>query len=133
MQKKFNSYTDAGHGWAKVPRSILEELGIAEMVSRCSYQRGDDVYLEEDADLTLFVRAFVGKHGFEPQFKNHNSDRSKIRGYESYEYMTADKKLELARLKTRMMQCRNWSKQGRNKIMNAGLQSMEYWQTVYNF
>jgi hypothetical protein len=134
MQKKFNSYSDPAHGWAKVPRSVIEELEIADKVSHFSYQRGDDVFLEEDADLTLFIRTFVGRFGFEPTFDHNSSNKmSKIRGYESYEYLTPEKKEKVIDLMLRMMRCRNWNKQGRNRIVNAGLQTLEYWQGQYGF
>ena len=56
---KINIYTDPGHGWLDVPRSLLHELGIAERVSSYSYQRGDSVFLEEDCDYSLFRRAMM--------------------------------------------------------------------------
>ncbi len=54
--ENFTYYTDPGHGWAEVPRSLLYELGIADKITRFSYQRGEDVFLEEDCDLSLFAR-----------------------------------------------------------------------------
>ncbi len=49
-------YTDAGHGWAKVKRKVLENLSIAPDVSSYSYQYKDNVYLEEDCDLSLLLQ-----------------------------------------------------------------------------
>ena len=49
-------YTDAGHGWGKVKRKVLENLGIAPDVSSYSYQYKDNVYLEEDCDLSLLIQ-----------------------------------------------------------------------------
>lgn len=53
MKVKF--YTDNGHGWAAVKRKTLVELGILEKISVYSYQLGATVYLEEDADLDVFM------------------------------------------------------------------------------
>lgn len=53
----FTHYTDPGHGWVEVPRSLLNELGIADKITSYSYQRGEDVFLEEDCDLLTFARA----------------------------------------------------------------------------
>ena len=53
----FTHYTDPGHGWVEVPRSLLHELGIADKITSYSYQRGEDVFLEEDCDLGTFYRA----------------------------------------------------------------------------
>ena len=53
----FTYYTDPGHGWVEVSRSLLHELGIADKITSYSYQRGEDVFLEEDCDLLTFARA----------------------------------------------------------------------------
>jgi hypothetical protein len=50
-------HSDPGHAWGVVKRELLTALGILDQVSACSYQRGGMVYLEEDCDLSLVVRA----------------------------------------------------------------------------
>ena len=55
--ENFTYYTDPGHGWVEVPRALLHELGIADKITGYSYQRGEDVFLEEDCDLSTFYRA----------------------------------------------------------------------------
>lgn len=50
-------HTDAGHGWLECSRDMLDSVGIADDVSRYSYQRGDNVYLEEDCDMPLLLNA----------------------------------------------------------------------------
>lgn len=57
MKKKYQWWNDPGHGWLEVPRVELEELGIAHLISNCSYQNGDMVYLEEDQDAGIFIAA----------------------------------------------------------------------------
>jgi hypothetical protein len=57
--ENFTYYTDPGHGWVEVPRSLLHELGIADKITGYSYQRGEDVFLEEDCDLSTFARAMT--------------------------------------------------------------------------
>jgi len=54
-------YEDPSHGWLAVPREMLEELGITEKISNCSYERGDFVFLEEDCDMPLFLNAMEAK------------------------------------------------------------------------
>lgn len=49
--------SDPGHGWLEVPRAELDSLGIANKISRYSYQRADFVYLEEDCDFAHFAAA----------------------------------------------------------------------------
>ena len=55
----FTHYTDPSHGWVEVPRALLHELGIADKITSYSYQRGEDVFLEEDCDLSTFDRAMT--------------------------------------------------------------------------
>ena len=54
---KFDVLTDPGHGWIKVPKKLLAELGIANKITPYSYMRGDFAYLEEDADASTFFEA----------------------------------------------------------------------------
>ena len=76
--ENFTFYEDASHGWLEVPKSLLKELGIADQISSYSYQSGDMVYLEEDADLSLFI----SKHG--NVNTNNPQDGKHIRNYGNY-------------------------------------------------
>lgn len=81
---KITVYTDPGHGWGAVKRTVLTDLGIANRVSTYSYQRGQSVYLEEDCDLSLLMGA-LRERGITPVFDERHTDRrSPIRSYESY-------------------------------------------------
>ena len=80
----FTAYTDSGHGWARVPRKLLVELGIADKITPFSFQRGEFVYLEEDCDLSTFVDAYRAT-GKDIKFKSlYTHKRSKIRSYDHY-------------------------------------------------
>jgi hypothetical protein len=80
-------YTDAGHGWGKVKRKVLENLGIADGVSSYSYQYKDNVYLEEDCDLSLLLQR-LHSDGVAVRWVTKNTDGdSKIRSYERYEHV----------------------------------------------
>jgi hypothetical protein len=85
MQKSFDVYSDPGHGWAKVPFSVLRELGIVEKITTYSYQRNGFAYLEEDCDLSTLVIALRDR-GIIPKFREHVARErdSKIRGYFCY-------------------------------------------------
>lgn len=52
-------FHDPGHGWLRVTRSELVELGVMDKISSCSYQTVDGkfVFLEEDCDLSVYVDA----------------------------------------------------------------------------
>jgi hypothetical protein len=77
-------YTDAGHGWFKVDRALLEKLGIAGDISPYSYQRNGSVYLEEDCDAGHLFRALDERHITWTYRECHTNKTSKIRGYDSY-------------------------------------------------
>ena len=86
---KYHFYSDAGHGWLRVPIVKLEKLGIAEKISEYSYMRYDVAYLEEDADLTVFCEAMVQKipsWKLNDNIKEHMSNISAVRKYEHYNY-----------------------------------------------
>ena len=81
---------DPGHGWGCVELRLLEKLGIADKISEFSYQQTDGdpnmlVWLEEDCDLTLFVRA-MREHGYEVKLDQQYVERTHIRGLPRYKY-----------------------------------------------
>ena len=77
-------YTDAGHGWFKVDRALLDKLGIAGDISPYSYQRKGSVYLEEDCDAGRLFKALDGE-GIPWTYKQSHTDKtSKIRGYQHF-------------------------------------------------
>ena len=79
MKKVFTLYADGGHAWAKVPRKLLEQLGILKDITHYSYQRGDYVYLEEDGDLSTFLVAYPIA-----TFYERDSYHSRIRRYDNF-------------------------------------------------
>ena len=88
MEKVFTMtvYSDAGHAWAKVKKSVLVNLGIADKITRYSYVRGDYAYLEEDCDLTTLCMALTERNTRVKFVEKHSNRDSKIRSYERYEY-----------------------------------------------
>ena len=81
---ELNIFTDPGHGWCAIERDVLRDLGILDHVSNYSYQRGTIVYLEEDCDLSLLVRALQAK-GVTPAFTEKHTDYdSPIRQYSAF-------------------------------------------------
>jgi len=84
--RKFVAYCDPGHGWAKVPRTLLEKLGIADKISSCSYERGDSVYLEEDCDAETFCIAMERNNIPYQITSKHTNKQSKIRSYYCYSF-----------------------------------------------
>jgi hypothetical protein len=77
---------DPGHGWLAVKKSELIDLGIADKISRFSYEKGKTVYLEEDQDMRTFILAFENKYGQGPAIRtNYVNKRSPIRSYKNYQ------------------------------------------------
>lgn len=81
----YTFYTDPGHGWLAVPLSELERLGIADKISTCSYVKGHTVFLEEDCDAPLFIKAA----GITKINELHTDNESIIRSYRPYVYQKA--------------------------------------------
>jgi hypothetical protein len=80
----FTYYQDPGHGWVAVPRSLLVELGIEDEITPYSYQRLDEVFLEEDCDLSTFTRA-MGAMGREfKTLETYTNGDSFVRSLPSY-------------------------------------------------
>jgi len=78
-------YNDPSHAWGKVKRKVLDNLGIAQQVSSHSYQYKDNVYLEEDADLSLVCRHLLFNTDVQIKFvEKHTNKDSRIRSYERY-------------------------------------------------
>lgn len=48
---------DPGHGWIAADAGLIDCLGIADKISAFSYQDGPTVWLEEDCDAPLYLRA----------------------------------------------------------------------------
>ena len=91
MQRKFQCISDPGHGWLKVPLTVLAELRMLDAITRSSYIRKGYAYLEEDCDLSAFVETYRSETGVSPTLTELCSSNkySKVRGYESYSSVEA--------------------------------------------
>ena len=79
-------YSDPSHSWAKIKKQVLLNLGIADKISRYSYQLRDNVYLEEDNDLYLLHQTLDAQGVRIKYVEKHTDKASKIRSYERYEH-----------------------------------------------
>ena len=77
----YKHITDAGHGWLSVPIQDVMDAGIADQISSCSYISRTRVYLEEDCDAALFLKA-ANIDGL--SIKSTYSECSKVRTYAAY-------------------------------------------------
>jgi hypothetical protein len=88
MTKVFHS--DPGHGWLAVKLSDLKMLGIETQISSYSYVKGKTAYLEEDCDMTQFIKAAESK-GITVEIKSGaERDRSPIRSFRAYDPTLVD-------------------------------------------
>jgi hypothetical protein len=106
----YNFISDPSHGWLRVKTKELRELGILDKISHYSYASptGKSVYLEEDGDVTVFLKA----KGIEllsalPQIRYISSDKpSIIRTYEPFYNPDAvsieQLKIEIERLQAKL-------------------------------
>lgn len=83
MSLKLKYYTDPGHGWVAVKKTLLVKLGIADKISVYSYMKGKTAYLEEDDDASKLVD-MLKSSGIAYELVEKYSDRSPIRSYERY-------------------------------------------------
>jgi hypothetical protein len=75
-------FSDNGHGWLEVPKTLIKSLGVK--VTTFSYQNGDNGYLEEDSDAPRFMRAAEAA-GHVIIIREENTDGlSPIRNYRRY-------------------------------------------------
>ena len=64
MDKVYTKYDDAAHGWLEVSYEDLINLNIQNKISKFSYIDSNKnlIYLEEDCDMTLFMKSYKEKY-----------------------------------------------------------------------
>jgi hypothetical protein len=81
---KITVYSDPGHSWGKVSIKTVEKLGLIDKISGFSYIRGNYLYLEEDCDLPLVVKALRESGNTIQLVESYTDKSSKIRNYDSW-------------------------------------------------
>jgi hypothetical protein len=80
----YNYLQDPGRGWLQVPMTEIRKLGLAQKISDCSFRKGGDAFLEEDCDMSLFIKA-LRTTGQEFKLNEvHTDDDSPVRSYSSF-------------------------------------------------
>ncbi len=80
----FVFHQDPGHGWLQVPLTLLHRLNVAGDISPYSYMDEQCGYLEEDADLSVFLRAAKAAGLHYQIIDRHCDDESPIRAMRSF-------------------------------------------------
>jgi len=87
LDKVFTKHDDASHGWLEVSYEDLINLNIQNKISNFSYIDSTKklIYLEEDYDMTLFMKSYKEKYkkGITYMIDN-NFDIHPIRDLPSY-------------------------------------------------
>jgi hypothetical protein len=78
-----NYHTDPSHGWLECNRELISSTGIADAISQYSYQRGNNVYLEEDCDMPLLLNALRAR-SIGVVVNDLYQEDSPVRGYARY-------------------------------------------------
>lgn len=78
-------YSDPGHAWLEVSKSLLQQLKIKHHISSSSYvnHSSDMVYLEEDSDAGIFMEA-AKQADIEVSFDEIHQENTPIRSYLPY-------------------------------------------------
>lgn len=80
----FDFVNDPGHGWLKVPFDLIKKFELQMFISNFSYQNGNDVYLEEDCDAGLFLKA-LSENNIEYAINDiHTDEPSEVRNMNYY-------------------------------------------------
>jgi len=80
---KYPFISDPGHGWLMVEREELINVGVAHLISSCSYQHKGYVYLEEDCDAPIFLNV-KKERGEHVEFHEVHQENTPIRNYSSF-------------------------------------------------
>ena len=80
-----NFFSDPGHAWLEVSKSLLKQLDVEQQISSFSYvnHSSDMVYLEEDSDAGIFMDA-AKQAGIEISFDEIHQENTPIRSYLPY-------------------------------------------------
>ena len=60
-------------GWVEVRKSELAKANVLDLISTCSYEKGEYIYLDEDIDFSFFLCLF-----------NDNTELEKIQVKDNY-------------------------------------------------
>lgn len=81
---KYKFFEDPGHGWLEVPISEIDKLHLRSHISRYSYMKNDKAYLEEDCDMSVFLRAKEAA-GEPVEYSTIYEENTPIRNYDNWE------------------------------------------------
>lgn len=81
--RNLNMISDPGHGWLSISMKDLVELDIVDQISNCSRFNKGRVYLEEDCDAFVYLKA-ARAAGWEVKINDKYQEKTPLRSYPSY-------------------------------------------------
>jgi len=148
---KHEFFTDGSHGWLKVSRKRLEKLNILDKITSCSFYKGNNLYLEEDCDLSTYITALLKQECIERDTDayttfmrdfwsvtnvNDTSDSkngrgSVIRTYNRYIILDDKETQEKTELLELILNHKRWNPKGLRMINGGSLEDLRYWKEFY--
>jgi len=95
--KKYNYIQDPGHGWLSVSHKDIIELGIKDLISGYSYMNSTRVFLEEDGDAGIFVKAAKAMGWTIETKSSHTNNQASCRSYANYNVAWIDNPFTIGR------------------------------------
>lgn len=92
----FSSISDPRHGWLSVSIKDIKDLGIADKITRFSLMNSTRVFLEEDVDMGVFLKA-AKNAGWEIEIKENYSNKASCRSYANYNQQWIKQPFEIGR------------------------------------
>lgn len=77
-------YSDPGHAWLAVPLKVIKRLKLEKEITSYSYQNKGIVYLEEDCDLSTYLRKLEGNGMTEFKYYEIYQENTPIRNYQHF-------------------------------------------------
>ena len=135
IKENYTFYEDPGHGWLKVRIKELQHLGIEKEITSYSYMKGLHAYLEEDQDLSTFLRAKYQEDSEKKQFfMKHcpfiHQEVTPIRNYGRYRYLNGKDLARIKEIREKMLQ-KFCNRKDNRVIKHASIEDLEYWNTHY--
>jgi hypothetical protein len=86
LKSTYNFFSDPSHAWLQVRKDEVDRLGIGQLVSSYSYidRRREYIYLEEDVDAGIFLKAKDEKGEVFKFIESHTDTPSPIRNLDNY-------------------------------------------------
>lgn len=99
--RTFKRYDTPEYQWTRVPKNLIDLLGLTKSISRFARMNTEYVFIGEPEDWIIFEGAYIDFYGHEPKLDVYtNKQRSRIW---NYEYFDQQPNSSYTNLKSRIM------------------------------